>query len=344
MCNDPVRNRGKTIRILNIVLTCIVDSICLTRILYNRLYADHKHGWDDYLFMLSIAVGVTSVALIDRGLIENGLGRDIWTLTFDQITRFARTMYILISLYVVQLVLIKVSLLFFFLRIFPSERTQRVLKATIVFNVLWGLAFLMVGIFQCHPISNAWMAWDERDPRHNCTNLNAAVWVHAGISIVIDFWMLVIPLYEVCHLRLSLHKKINIIVMFFFGGFATVISILRLRYILYFATAQNQTWQQLDITLWSNIELNIGLLCACLPALRCMLKRISNAMSPPKTTAAPVMRQRSPEVESNTPHKRGRDTVLLETLNDETSLVDTMGPGFDFGFQKAPSSRSSVIV
>ena len=54
----------------------------------------------------------------------------------------------------------------------------------------------------------------------------------------------------------------------------TVISILRLRSLVNFAASANPTWDQADVILWSNIEINIGIICACLPALRVILVRM----------------------------------------------------------------------
>lgn len=51
----------------------------------------------------------------------------------------------------------------------------------------------------------------------------------------------------------------------------TVISILRLRSLVNFAASANPTWDQADVINWSNIEINIGIICACLPALRVIL-------------------------------------------------------------------------
>jgi hypothetical protein len=57
-------------------------------------------------------------------------------------------------------------------------------------------------------------------------------------------------------------------------GSVTVISILRLRSLVNFAASANPTWDQTDVINWSNIEINIGIICACLPSLRVILVRL----------------------------------------------------------------------
>jgi hypothetical protein len=44
--------------------------------------------------------GVPSVIVIDRGIVPNGLGRDVWTVPFDNVTNFVKYLYVLEALYV----------------------------------------------------------------------------------------------------------------------------------------------------------------------------------------------------------------------------------------------------
>lgn len=188
----------------------------LTRIIYKAIYSMAELGWDDYTIIMTLLAGVPSVILIDRGALPNGLGRDVWTVPFDHITAFVRWLYVLEILYFFQMTLLKLTLLFFFLRIFPKTIIRNLLKGTIIFTVLYGLTFVLVAIFQCKPISHYWLNWDlEHDGK--CINVNALAWSHAIISIVLDAWMLVLPLYEVFRLQLSWRKKISVAIMFLVG-------------------------------------------------------------------------------------------------------------------------------
>jgi hypothetical protein len=54
----------------------------------------------------------------------------------------------------------------------------------------------------------------------------------------------------------------------------TVVSILRLQSLISFAKTSNPTWDQTDVISWSNIEINVGIMCACMPSLRVILVRM----------------------------------------------------------------------
>jgi hypothetical protein len=185
--------------------------------MYKAIYSMAELGWDDYTIIMTLLAGVPSVVIIDRGLIPNGLGRDVWTVAFDRITAFVRWLYIAEILYFFQMTLLKLTLLFFFLRIFPKTIIRNLLKGTIAFTILYGLTFVVVAIFQCHPISHYWIKWDKEHNDGNCVNVNALAWSNAIISIVLDIWMLVLPLYEVFRLQLSWRKKMSVAIMFLVG-------------------------------------------------------------------------------------------------------------------------------
>ena len=273
LCNAPIRSIGEEIRVSNIILSVVTAFCALARITYKAVFSIGELGLDDYAVIAAIIAGVPSVIVVDRGIVPNGLGMDVWVVPYDKITNFVRYLYALEVLYFLQIALIKLTLLFFFLRIFPTRLTRRLLWATVAFNGLYGLSFVITAIFQCRPISFYWTSWDKERPG-NCVNINALAWSNAIISIILDIWMLVLPLYEIFHLQLSWRKKISVAIMFFVGTFVTVVSALRLHSLVLFAASSNPTWDQTEVIRWSNIEINIGIICACLPTLRVILVRM----------------------------------------------------------------------
>ncbi|CAI6332128.1 unnamed protein product [Periconia digitata] len=266
-CRGPVRNQVKQLRVTNIVLG-VISAVCvILRIVYMAAFSIAELGWDDYLIVLALFVGIPQTIITDRGTTANGLGRDVWTVPFDEITEFARFFYIMEVLYFFILMTLKLALLFFFLRIFPARNTRKIIWSTIIFTLLWGMACVIAAIFQCSPISYNWDRWDG-EHEGTCLSINGLAWSNAGISIFLDFWMLALPLYEVYHLKLSWRKKLSVALMFSVGTFVTVMSVLRLQSLIHFGKSLNVTWDQADASNWSTIEINVGILCACLPSLR----------------------------------------------------------------------------
>lgn len=199
--------------VYSLVLTAFV--VVFQRVTF-KLYRNMALGLDDYSIILTILATITSLVVNVVGIVPNGGGRDVWTLTPTNIIQFLKFFYALTILYFIQVSLLKHSLLFFYLHVFPTQPTRRVLWGTIGFNTAYMLVFVIVGIFSCQPVSYLWTRWDG-EHQGKCIDINAVAWAHAGISIVLDVWVLVIPLSQLRLLKLDWRKKIGVGLMFSVG-------------------------------------------------------------------------------------------------------------------------------
>jgi hypothetical protein len=196
-------------------LGTITGAIVLLRFL-SKIFANSELGLDDWFIGITLMVGIPSSVLTVHGIISNGIGRDVWTLTPKQITDFIHTFYAIEILYFAEVALMKLSLLFFYLKIFPGTTVRRLLWATVVFDVCFGALFVLLAIFQCHPISFYWESWDG-EHQGTCLNVNGLGWSNAVISIALDTWMLALPISQLVSLQLHWKKKVGVAMMFVVG-------------------------------------------------------------------------------------------------------------------------------
>jgi hypothetical protein len=113
--------------------------------------------------------------------------------------------------------LIKIAFLLFYLRIFQVQRFRRILWAFIFVNIVTGIAFAVADLLICRPISYFWNRWDMEHVG-NCGNSQALAFAGAGIGIVLDIFTLILPLTQVWNLPLGLKKRIGVILMFSVGA------------------------------------------------------------------------------------------------------------------------------
>lgn len=182
----------------------------------SKLVTRAEFGLDDYSIFVTFASGIPSSVLEVHGLTSNGFGRDIWTVSPKQITDYLRAFYVMEVLYFAQVFLLKLSLLFFYLRIFPAPKFRKFLWATVIFDTVFGAVFIMGGIFQCRPISYYWNQWDGLH-KGKCINVNGMAWANAIISIVLDVWMLGLAISQLVHLQMHWKKKVGVGMMFAVG-------------------------------------------------------------------------------------------------------------------------------
>jgi hypothetical protein len=56
------------------------------------------------------------------------------------------------------------------------------------------------------------------------------------------------------------------------------VSIIRLQALVTFGTSANATWDNFPVSLWSTVEIAVGIMCTCMPTLRLLLVRLFPAL------------------------------------------------------------------
>ncbi|KAK1689893.1 hypothetical protein BDP55DRAFT_691324 [Colletotrichum godetiae] len=202
-CGFPVTDNTAIPRFLTGTLFILPVIFMCIRIV-NKFVNPSPWGADD----ICVFVGFVILAI--------GLGRDIWTLQPYKITEFLKILFNTQIFYITGLSTIKASILFFYLRIFPSPCFRRVLWATQGFNALLLFLYLILTFTQCRPLNKYWLGWDG-EQAGVCMDFNKLVLTHVGFNILLDIWMLILPLTQLYKLNLGLKKKIGVIMMFSVG-------------------------------------------------------------------------------------------------------------------------------
>ncbi|KAK2065203.1 hypothetical protein LY76DRAFT_499850, partial [Colletotrichum caudatum] len=268
-CGNPVRDRSSTYALLTWVVLGLSTSVVAARLAYN-FFASTEFGLDDLFTFLAYLAVVPSFVINLVGLVPAGIGKDLWTLTPGQIENFGFWFYLLEPMYFVQLGLVKMALLCFYMRVFDRTVIRKTLWGTVAFNAINTVVFTIVAIFQCTPISYYWTKWSG-ETQGSCIDINGLAWAFAIIGIVLDVWMLYLSLSMIRTLFLYWWKKLAVALMFCVGALVTIISIIRLQSLVRFAKSMNPTWDQYDVAFWSVIEVPIGIICCCMPTIRLIL-------------------------------------------------------------------------
>ncbi|KAJ6436627.1 hypothetical protein O9K51_10874 [Purpureocillium lavendulum] len=125
---------------MTIAFGAVTTIILCIRLLYKRFFSTKQRlGIDDWTILLASPIGIPSIAMTIFGLTANGLGEDMWGLQPSSLVAFGLYFYIIEILYVLLMTIVKLSLSFFYLDIFPGQTARRFLWATVAFHVAFGL-------------------------------------------------------------------------------------------------------------------------------------------------------------------------------------------------------------
>ncbi|KAG8412503.1 hypothetical protein J3459_015879 [Metarhizium acridum] len=217
-CNRPIRDKSGRHVAMNLTIGVITTVLVLVRLLFKKFFSYRRElGADDWVILATAAVGVVSTTINKVGLTDNGLGKDVWTISVDELTTFIMYFYVMEVLYLTEMSLIKLSLTLFYLYIFPGTTIRRLLMGTAIFNVVFGFTFVTTAIFQCTPVDRFWTQYVDPNVPGHCIDINTFAWVQAALNIAVDLWMIALPLSQIQKLQLHWKKKIGVTLMFLLG-------------------------------------------------------------------------------------------------------------------------------
>lgn len=183
----------------------------------------------------------------------------------------------------------KISILTLYLRIFRSHKLTR--RGSIILIVVDTFAY--VGLtcakaFRCQPISAAWQLAPMRPVK--CIDIVIIHLASTPVNVYTNLAIMLLPIPVLSSLRLPRRQKIILIFTFVLGAFDVIISIIRIIFLeqaLLKNALKNRLYGSgtplsgLDITygeslafMWSAVEVNIGIVCACIITLKPLVMKV----------------------------------------------------------------------
>lgn len=180
----------------------------------------------------------------------------------------------------------KSSIIIFYLRL--SRNTHEWLRAASwvtlgVVNVA-GIFLTFFNVFQCIPVSRVFA------PVGKCIPLIELYLASAPVNILTDIAVLVLPIPVLTGIQLPRKQKTILVATFGLGLYVIATDIIRIFYLQesssgYWDVEDNSTspllgnevnfaWYASLSFLWSAVEVNVGMVCACVPTLKPLIGKI----------------------------------------------------------------------
>ena len=119
-----------------------------------------------------------------------------------------------VPIYNLSLTLTKVSILLQYLRVFPTDGIRRASWIGLAFISIYGLWSFFGAVFMCWPINFFW----DKAVHGRCLNEMAFWFSNAGLNILSDIFVLVLPMPVLNSLKLPTRQKIGLMLVFAVGG------------------------------------------------------------------------------------------------------------------------------
>ncbi|WQF83981.1 hypothetical protein CDEST_08995 [Colletotrichum destructivum] len=273
--SDPEPALNSRPAVLGMVISFLILAwMCGSFRLYVRYFVLRCPGWDDYFVMLSMLTSLLLSAATCSAT-NYGLGKHFISLGIVGIQDFIRAFYICNGAYPMATALIKLALLFQYLRMFePATKSRYVTLFFIVFTAAWGVAYSFLAWVPCIPVSAFWdffsvtearWAFGSRDPEVFARSFES----HVGINVALDLIVFAIPIPLFLRAGLLTKTRWSLFGLFIMGVLVNILGIFRLIGIF---RSRAGTYPTLDPSWYgcvpivlAAVEVNLATICASLP-------------------------------------------------------------------------------
>ncbi|EME82988.1 uncharacterized protein MYCFIDRAFT_80561 [Pseudocercospora fijiensis CIRAD86] len=279
ICDSPVRDRSHVVNQLAWAMFGIATFFFLGRVV-SRITTFGGAGfyWDDCA-CVSCYVPLVGIAVLLQLAVNNGLGQDDYRIGVANVNEFLKEFYAAELLYNYVIIFTKISIILLYIRTWwdSSRDNHRPFRV-----VCWCLVAVLVAtvtavgfaeIFQCTPVSYTWnqvLPGQEREG--TCISRRSIFYAFGALNICYDVIVLFLPVPLLLTLQIPVIKRIGVSSVFLVGFAVTVCSIGRLNYLAMLQDT-NVTWNHTDLALWTLVEVDLSMICCCMPGIAGLVQR-----------------------------------------------------------------------
>ncbi|KAI8952616.1 hypothetical protein F4801DRAFT_214981 [Xylaria longipes] len=269
---------GLPIQGVQVVIVAFIGTLAITALglrLWSRKLQRITLAFNDYMAILAmiLATATVSICLADVFIGAIGVHSEElratrpWVLTLY--TKFGIPRQIF---WASANTSVKLSILSLYTIIFPDKVFRRFCHATMAISAAYFISVFLETLLLRQPTQ---YNRDKTIPNGKCANQGIASTTAGVTNLVVDAFIVALPIPRLYGLQVPLAKRISIGAMFGLGALICIFSLLRI--------ISLRTWDLKDMTytgtrvaIYSILEPTLGLVNACLPTTRPALRRLFN--------------------------------------------------------------------
>lgn len=141
---------------------------------------------------------------------------------------------------------VKTSILVFYLTLTRNQKVYRWANyITIAVVNAAGFALTMINVFQCDPISAAFLP--TVPPNAQCTDIVTLYLSSSPVNIITDLAILFLPMPILTQMHLPAKQKAILVITFSFGFFVAVVDVIRIAFLQQAATSRQMALKSIHL-------------------------------------------------------------------------------------------------
>ncbi|KAI2637748.1 hypothetical protein GGS26DRAFT_544993 [Hypomontagnella submonticulosa] len=268
---------SEALQVVAVSLTALTLSIIATGLrIWSRRLQKVPLAFNDYMVFVGLVLTIGSLSSTISACFVGGLGvhlKDVIATNPDTFSTFLKLFPAGQILWASANTCVKFSILSLYTKIFFNKTFSYICYGTMAVSVAYWISVFLELFVLCTPVK---YNWDKTIAGGKCEGENIAYLVAGTTNLLIDVFIVALPMPMLFGLRITLLKKFGVAAMFGLGAVICVISLLRVLWL--------QSWDLNDLTytagpgaLYSNLEPTLGVVNACLPTIKPAINRIFGA-------------------------------------------------------------------
>lgn len=240
----------------------------------------------DYLLIIATALNITASG-ISHTVVDSGLGRHIMDPTvFPNIMRYSYYLWIAQIINIIAVAFLKWSICAWLLVLNFSKLYVGIVWLSILMVTAFNFLAPVLTLFGCTPLEKNWN-FGYAGPGRCWARGTLPLSYTQGISnIITDVVYMAAPIIYLSRVQLNKRTQWGIRIVFLLSIPATICSIFKTIELKTITQTRDPTWDGVNLTIWSQAELSIGILIASLPPLRKALDGFMKKILPSTLTSS----------------------------------------------------------
>ncbi|KAK4206335.1 hypothetical protein QBC37DRAFT_329044 [Rhypophila decipiens] len=270
--SNPAEDDGPRILGATLAITTLALIAYLTR-MYVRLIMVRNVGLDDYFMSLAIALVVSGQGVI-WGSIVYGAGRHMGDIPLEHISTGLKLNFVSQPIFLIAICVTKLAVGATLLRIASTKFYRRLILGIMGFMAFYTTGCFFTVVLQCTDIR---ALWDQSIPQ-NCwsqSTLKGLSYTNVALNILTDLLLaLIIPIPMLWNLNVNRRTRFSLIFALSLGAFACAAAFIKVGFLVNYGKTGDWLWDSRDISIWTVMECNTGIIAGSLPALRPLFKKV----------------------------------------------------------------------
>ncbi|KAL6171274.1 hypothetical protein ACJQWK_04212 [Exserohilum turcicum] len=268
----PYENEGPTILGSTLSVTILAVMTTIAR-LHVRIRMIRNVGWDDYVMILSMMLCIAGQCVVIPQ-VHYGAGRHIEHIAPKSFQQAMKLNFISQPIYLLAICFVKISVGFFLLRIAVRPFFRRLIIGIMVFMGVYTFGCLLTVLLQCTDIR---MMWDPtvKGTCWTVKQIKILGYLNTALNMVTDLaFSIAIPIPMLLGVQMNRRHKASIICILALGTFAAAASMIKLSYITNYGRGGDLMWDSRNLTIWTALECNVGMVAGNLPCLKPLFRSL----------------------------------------------------------------------